>query len=76
MKALDQQKGDLIQLLPHAKEEQIEEVKPNFIQWCNGNCDLEPSKLVVCYHAVMNLRFTGTETESLHDCMVTESLSQ
>lgn len=34
--APDQEKGELIQLLSHAKEEEMEELKPNFLHWDNA----------------------------------------
>lgn len=34
--APDQEKGDLIQLLLHAKEERMEELKLNFLHWDNA----------------------------------------
>ena len=49
--APDQEKGDLIQLLSHANEERVEELKTNFLHWeMHEHCDLQPS----CWRYVTN----------------------
>lgn len=70
----NEEKGDLIHLLSHAKEEMMQKLKPDFLHRDNAWSSWPPALLLhVCHCSVTNLRFTGKERENVIEPDSTDS---